>query len=58
MFCDVFWSTHHYIVTILSDPDDFRDKNHALSARGINCLKRVIEAVHNVKITFFGNYLV
>ena len=41
------------VLVILTDPDDFRDKNHDFSARGTNCLKRVIEAVQNVKITFF-----
>ena len=40
-------------LVILIDPDDFRDKNHDFSARGTNCLKRVIEAAQNVKITFF-----
>ena len=41
------------VLVILTDPDDFRVKNHDFSARGTNCLKRVIEAVQNVKITFF-----
>ena len=34
---------------ILSDPNDFRDKNHAFSGPASNCLKRVIEAVQKVK---------
>ena len=38
---------------ILSDPDDFRIKNHDFSGPASNCLKRVIEAVQNVKITVF-----
>ena len=42
------------VLVILTDPNDFRDKNHDFSARGTNCLKRVIEAVQNVKITFFS----
>ena len=41
------------VLMILSDLNDLRDKNHDFSARGTNCLKRVIEAVQNVKITFF-----
>ena len=41
------------VLVILTDPDDFRVKNHDFSARGTNCLKRVIEAVQNLKITFF-----
>ena len=42
------------VLVILSDPDDFRDKNHDFAPPATNWLKRVIEAVQNVKITFFS----
>ena len=41
-----------WVFVILSDPDDFRDKNHDFSGPASNCQERVIEAVQNVKITF------
>ena len=42
-----------WVFVILSDPDDFRMKSHDFSGPVTNCLKRVIEAVQNVKITVF-----
>ena len=45
---------------ILTDPDDFRIRNHDFSGAATNCPVLVIEAVQNVKITvfsrFFSNY--
>ena len=41
------------VFVILTDPADFRIKNHDFSGSTINCLVLVIEAVQNVKITFF-----
>ena len=38
---------------ILTDPNDFRIKNHDFSASATNCRVLVIEAVQNVKITIF-----
>ena len=38
---------------ILTDPDDFRIRNHDFSASATNCPVLVIEAVQNVKITVF-----
>ena len=41
------------VFVILTDPDDFRIKNHDFSASATNCPVLVIKAVQNVKITFF-----
>ena len=38
---------------ILTDPDDFRIRNHDFSGPAPNCPVLVIEAVQNVKITIF-----
>ena len=38
---------------VFSDPNDFRIKNHDFSDPASNCVKRVIEAVQNVKISVF-----
>ena len=38
---------------ILTDPDDFRIRNHDFSGPATNCPVLVIEAVQNVKITVF-----
>ena len=37
----------------VKDPKDFRIKNNDFSVSATNCLVLVIEAVQNVKITFF-----
>ena len=41
------------VFVILTDPNDFRIKNHDFSASATNCTVLVIEAVQNVKITVF-----
>ena len=41
------------VLMILTDPDDFRIKNHDFSASATNCPVLVIEAVQNMKITVF-----
>ena len=41
------------VFAVLSDLDDFRIKNQDFSGPASNCIKDVIEAVQNVKITIF-----
>ena len=41
------------IIVILTDPNDFRVKNHDFSPSATNCLALVIEAVQKLKITVF-----
>ena len=42
---------------ILTDPDDFRIRNHDFSASAANYPVLVIEAVQNVKVTVFQQLL-
>ena len=41
------------VFVILTDPDDFRIRNHDFSGPATNCPVLVIEAVQNVKVTVF-----
>ena len=41
------------VFVILTDPDDFRIRNHDFSGAATNCPVLVIEAVQNMKITVF-----
>jgi hypothetical protein len=41
------------VFVVLTDPDDFRIRNHDFSASAANYPVLVIEAVQNVKVTVF-----